>query len=45
MEVAEHGRTHLYEAEPAIMPDAALVTVRPANNETGVLQPIDGSRF
>lgn len=35
------GRVPLGEAERAITPDTALVTVMHANNETGVLQPIE----
>ena len=35
------GRVRLDEAEHAITPDTALVTVMHANNETGVLQPIE----
>jgi len=36
-----HGRVRLDEAERAIALDTALVTVMHANNETGVLQPIE----
>jgi cysteine desulfurase len=36
-----HGRVRLDEAERAITADTALVTVMHANNETGVLQPIE----
>jgi cysteine desulfurase len=36
-----HGRVRLDEAERAITPDTALVTVMHANNETGVIQPIE----
>ena len=39
--VDEHGRVRLAEAEQAITPDNVLVTVMHANNETGVLQPIE----
>ncbi|MBX3246079.1 MAG: cysteine desulfurase [Myxococcales bacterium] len=39
--VDEHGRTRLDEAEHALTPDTALVTVMHGNNETGVLQPIE----
>lgn len=39
--VDQHGRVRLDEAERAITPDTALVTVMHANNETGVLQPIE----
>ena len=36
-----HGRVRLDEAERAITPDTALVTVMHANNETGVIQPVE----
>lgn len=39
--VDEHGRVRLDEAERAITSDTALLTVMHANNETGVLQPIE----
>lgn len=40
------GRVRLDEAERTITPDTALVTVMHANNETGVLQPIEAlARF
>lgn len=39
--VDEHGRVLLDAAEEAITRDTTLVTVMLANNETGVLQPIE----
>lgn len=39
--VDEHGQIDLRELEKAIRPDTAIVTVMWANNETGVLFPID----
>ena len=39
--VDAHGRVRLDEAESAVTPGTALVTVMHANNETGVLQPIE----
>jgi len=39
--VDERGQIDLHELEKAVRPDTALVTVMWANNETGVLFPID----
>ncbi|WP_044975149.1 cysteine desulfurase family protein [Ruminococcus sp. HUN007] len=39
--VAENGRIDPEEVRKAITPDTALVSVMAANNETGVIQPVD----
>ncbi len=41
IDVDGHGRVDLEQLEAAIRPDTALVAVMWANNETGVLQPVN----
>lgn len=41
LEVDDEGRLDLAELEKAIRPDTAVVSVMWANNETGVLNPVD----
>ncbi|NIM61519.1 MAG: aminotransferase class V-fold PLP-dependent enzyme, partial [Acidobacteria bacterium] len=42
--VGRDGRIRLDELARAVRPDTTLISIMHANNETGVLQPIEGIR-